>query len=442
MRTDKIFVSITLVIVQSICFPAAIQASGDLFVESEDRLMHFDETGEFLREFRFHDEDLGKFNLSKIAIGIDNDIYMRGFYADHQFTTMGVYRDDLVTEEMESFLPMTFQDFLSIDDMAIDQNGLVYLAATAADRQFLEAYDGATGDLAARIENIAPNDLVFDANGRLTIGDKVELPGGPQFVSLSDDVPNLQYSTVVTSRPIVGDLDGEVYLRSIRDPEGGTKLIKLSDENMSYPVSDYSLGFSFDEDGNVYYVDFFSGVFRTTPDGVTNKLDFPPKVRAGDFLSETAYEPFSGRFSDELSLPLSVRDITRITREVYEGRVRDEWDVDASGDINSSELLQFFASEGVNVGDVDFDGIFNSGDLVNLFRQGHYDAAALIDSEWSDGDFNGDRAFNSSDLALAFQAGNYEVQPVADTLAVPEPTAFVYWCLGLLAVMSRQRRPR
>lgn len=86
-------------------------------------------------------------------------------------------------------------------------------------------------------------------------------------------------------------------------------------------------------------------------------------------------------------------------------------------------------------GDADGNGRFDSGDLVRVFRTGHYENVADGAVNWTMGDWNADGLFDSSDLVTAFREGNYAVA----TTPVPEPpptAALIVWLL----VAARHRR--
>ena len=59
-------------------------------------------------------------------------------------------------------------------------------------------------------------------------------------------------------------------------------------------------------------------------------------------------------------------------------------------------------------GDANLDGHFDSGDLVEVFKTGHYEDTIAANSTWATGDWNGDSEFDSSDLVSAFKEGGYE----------------------------------
>jgi hypothetical protein len=82
-------------------------------------------------------------------------------------------------------------------------------------------------------------------------------------------------------------------------------------------------------------------------------------------------------------------------------------------------------------GDANLDGEFDSGDLVEVFRAGHYEDGVERNSGWSTGDWNGDQEFDSGDFVKAFTGGGYERGPRPAAAAVPEPTPFFLGAIAL-----------
>ena len=88
-------------------------------------------------------------------------------------------------------------------------------------------------------------------------------------------------------------------------------------------------------------------------------------------------------------------------------------------------------------GDANLDGEFLSGDLVQVFVAGKYETSQP--AMWEEGDWNGDMLFGSGDMVLAFIDCGYETcgKPPKP---VPEPSALTLLAVGLLGLISVQRR--
>jgi hypothetical protein len=114
------------------------------------------------------------------------------------------------------------------------------------------------------------------------------------------------------------------------------------------------------------------------------------------------------------------------------------FDLDGSGKINASDLDMMVEDVfGTWYGDADLDGEFNTGDLVQVLGAGKYERQEY--AGWAEGDWNGDGVFGTGDLVMALEDGGYEKGPREDVAAVPEPTGWWLFVMGLLT--GPRRRP-
>jgi hypothetical protein len=331
-----------------------------------------------------------------------------------------------------------------VADIVADDQGKIYVAKSFENSVLV--FEGVTASKLGSIENINVEALYFDTSNReldVVVGgpflDNNGLRVEPQYVSTGEFAP-IKFSTIAAERggrSQVFDLNGQRY--EVHGDGSTRNLRSVEDPNISYPLSGVFAAMSFDENQNLYYFDFFSGIQRVSVDGQTQKIDRPAEHQSP--VTDMQYVPFLSRFKTggEEKPPLTIRDITRITREVFDGRVRDELDFNVSGSVTPGELIHFFEAEGVKVGDIDLDGTFGSKDLIDLFQQGRYEAALAVDSDWSNGDFNGDRKFTSGDLNLAFEAGKYEQTPPRGALGVPEPSGLALLLCGYIVALAYRR---
>ena len=102
-------------------------------------------------------------------------------------------------------------------------------------------------------------------------------------------------------------------------------------------------------------------------------------------------------------------------------------------------------------GDADLNGEFDSGDLVAVFRAGHYEDSLNGNSGWAQGDWNGDLEFDSSDLVAAFRAGGYDQGyrvfesdggPIVPAVPIPEPHSVAGAFLAILFLLQSVRRQK
>jgi hypothetical protein len=396
-------------------------------------IQQLDEKGEFLSAFQ------PGFNPVLITDGPNNDLFFFGNLLKDPEKTSGIWHYDILTDKLDLRVPI---DLGHVNDIDVDDQGNVYAASNvflgAESIRSVRVFDGATGSQLGAVENVYPKSIHIN---RREEGLKVVVNGSfplePQYVRATESAPLVDFSIIESDLDIVFDLNGSRY-QVLAD--GATRTLRhMDDQDISYPLSGLFAGMTFDDKQNLYYFDYFSGIQRVSVDGQTQKIDRPAEHQSP--VTDMQYVPFLSRVKTggEEKPPLTIRDITRLTREVFDGRVRDELDFDVSGSVRPGELIRFLESEGVSVGDIDLDGTFGSIDLINLFQQGRYEAALAVDSDWSNGDFNGDRQFTNGDLNLAFEAGDYEQTPPRGARGVPEPSGLALLLCGYIVALAYRR---
>ncbi len=94
-----------------------------------------------------------------------------------------------------------------------------------------------------------------------------------------------------------------------------------------------------------------------------------------------------------------------------------------NGDLNGDEVFDrqdvtFLVEDvlGTSAGDANLDGVFDSGDLVQVFRGGHYEDDSTGNSTWTTGDWDCNGEFDTSDLVEAFRVGKYVAAAVPSLL--------------------------
>jgi hypothetical protein len=134
---------------------------------------------------------------------------------------------------------------------------------------------------------------------------------------------------------------------------------------------------------------------------------------------------------------LDAADIDLLSAEVLNQTNEESFDLNGDSFVNGADRIRWVTDlKNTYFGDANLDGEFNSGDLVEVFRVGHYEDGVERNSGWSTGDWNGDQEFDSGDFVEAFVGGGYDMGPRISAAAVPEPNTF-FLCaiaLGILAV--------
>ena len=137
---------------------------------------------------------------------------------------------------------------------------------------------------------------------------------------------------------------------------------------------------------------------------------------------------------------LDANDIDLLSAEVRENTNDLRFDLNGDSLVDGDDRSTWVNElKGTYFGDANLDGEFNSGDLVEIFRIGHYEDEVAGNSSWSTGDWNGDQEFDSGDFVLAFSAGGYERGPRQEAAAVPEPNSpmLCVFAFGAMAIWRR-----
>ncbi|MDG2382779.1 MAG: PEP-CTERM sorting domain-containing protein [Pirellulaceae bacterium] len=136
---------------------------------------------------------------------------------------------------------------------------------------------------------------------------------------------------------------------------------------------------------------------------------------------------------------LTALDIDRLSDAALAGDNKSQFDLNGDSLVNQSDRevwvdeLKF-----TYFGDSNLDGEFNSTDFVVVFAEDKYEDGVDGNSGWGSGDWNGDKDFDSSDFVAAFGAGGYEMG-ARQVAAVPEPSTFLLFAIGLLICLVRRR---
>jgi len=137
---------------------------------------------------------------------------------------------------------------------------------------------------------------------------------------------------------------------------------------------------------------------------------------------------------------VDANDIDLIASAIRGGSTASQYDLNNDKAVNSADhryMIQVIKKTWF--GDANLNGLFNTSDFVSVFQRGEYEDGVAGNSGWSDGDWNGDADFNTADFVTAFQDGGFEQGPRAAVAAVPEPTGFALFALGLLSQLGRIR---
>ena len=185
------------------------------------------------------------------------------------------------------------------------------------------------------------------------------------------------------------------------------------------------------------------------PEGIP--VTIPVSIAADEFLWYAHMEDNSGGISGiiirSLGSPpatgdingngsLDTEDIDLLTAEVLANTNTAAMDLNGDGAVNQADR-SVWVTELRNTwfGDSNLDGEFNSSDFVAVFTSGKFEQD--LDASWAEGDWNGDNRFNSADFVAAFTDGGFELGPRPQAANVPEPTTYVFFVVGLIALMLR-----
>ncbi|MCA9197217.1 MAG: hypothetical protein KDA87_06750 [Planctomycetales bacterium] len=415
-------VYLTIMFTLAIAMPRVLLASGDIFAAGGLGVFHFSSDGQYLETL------FPELSVALVQPGGSNTLFTMG--------QDGISRVDLLSGTVELVLPNVSGHNVSlrrrIENFAASNDNKLYVAMSASvehDATHLYVFDGLTGDQNGALENAAYSFDVDRDSGELVVG----LPVDPDAVIDRTSNEGVQFHTVAATVAAVAP-GGQVFQREFVD-ENRQQLVSMDDSSLTYSLERVHLGYTFDEFGNLFYSSI-ANIQKVALNGTAIQFETPPNFLG---TSDVQYIPFLNRYGDDTS-PLSIRDVTMVTREVASGRVRDELDVDSSGNVTTEELISFLRSEQIVVGDANLDGIFNATDLVDVFQLSNFEAGEDLTLDWSMGDFNGDRQFSTRDLVMAFVAGGYDGNSPT-VQSVPEPSVFSLFFPALIIVAClRDRR--
>ena len=140
----------------------------------------------------------------------------------------------------------------------------------------------------------------------------------------------------------------------------------------------------------------------------------------------------------------SCADVDLLVSAIVQQSSDLEFDLTGDGNVNQQDLDAWLAEAGAAelnsgqpylYGDANLDSVVDASDF-NIWNGNKFTST----SAWCSGDFNADGSVDTSDFNIwnsnKFQSAN------AGASVVPEPTAFVLACLGLVGVQSIRRRKR
>ena len=160
-------------------------------------------------------------------------------------------------------------------------------------------------------------------------------------------------------------------------------------------------------------------------------------IMGGDFSDFGVGGGLIGDFDN--SGALDVADIDMLAAAVRDNSQDGKFDLNSDSNIDALDQDVWVNDlKNTYFGDANLDGEFNSSDFVQVFQSGEYEDAVVGNSTWATGDWNGDGDFTSSDFVKAFQGGGFEQGP--RPAAVPEPSAIVLLCCGILPLLRRNRK--
>lgn len=268
---------------------------------------------------------------------------------------------------------------------------------------------------------------------------------------------------------LVGDLPGLIEDPASPDPPPGATLIfdfdSGSDENNSLAVwgFDSDVGLGDDEggggpgdSGGPLFIDgaiagiFSFGLPAATGADATESWD----GSWGEVFGSTRVSPLqefiaeatggAARFTTDgdfdLDNQLTEADIDRLAEAIKQQSTDSKFDLNRDGGLDAEDYqLWVIDIKQTWLGDSTLDGHFDSGDLVEVFKAGHYEDGIESNSTWATGDWNGDRDFDTGDLVSAFNDGGFEAGLRMPVVAVPEPSCMMPFALGLFGILSRLR---
>ncbi|MCA9167731.1 MAG: PQQ-dependent sugar dehydrogenase [Planctomycetales bacterium] len=136
---------------------------------------------------------------------------------------------------------------------------------------------------------------------------------------------------------------------------------------------------------------------------------------------------------------LDVGDINELAAAIRSGSTASQYDLNHDGKVNIDDHRSWVHDlRGTWLGDTNLDGEFNESDFLGPLQSGQYEDNIVGNGRWEYGDWNGDGEFNSSDLVTVLTEGGYRVGPRQAVAAVPEPTSYVLFALGSIAICRRR----
>ncbi|MEZ6117169.1 MAG: hypothetical protein R3C28_11425 [Pirellulaceae bacterium] len=395
---------------------------GDVFVAAGHGIWQYDTSGQLLEVL--HPEK----NLALVESGDDNDLFAIG----HD----GLWHFDLLSGDA---ILLNSIDGTPVVDFEYG-NGLVFTYGCCNGPSQFTVLDAVTGRELQMYENsFSPKRMEFNhATGALRVSRNAwKIPDDPIF----------EVEVSPLGAFVLDPFSYEFEQVRVDEEEIISRYVDPNDPLRTYDIVDVPSGFAnpnnvaIDESGNLYYAGVFDTLFKVSESGERFSFERPPSANGTNWLLDVAYQPFLNRYGDDTS-PLSIRDVTMVTREVASGRVRDELDVDSSGNVTTEELISFLRSEQIVVGDANLDGIFNAADLVDVFQLSNFEAGEELTLDWSMGDFNGDRQFSTRDLVMAFVAGGYHGNsPTVQSVPEPGVLSLLMPAFIIVACLHHRRWP-
>ncbi len=280
---------------------------------------------------------------------------------------------------------------------------------------------------------------------------KVETGGGGD--TNRSEFTDLEYNPAVSPYVYASygsfDRDSSATQNSlyILDPRDNFNLVNEIDNSMSMETA---REIALDTEGNLLATQF-SATIELIPnaDDPTNVAD----NTSIDWYLPLETSSFSG-LDVAIGLPIDLGvegdfdgngvldavDIDLLTDAANGGSDDPMFDLNADGAIDSEDRRIWVVDlKKTYFGDANLDLEFGSGDLVAVFAAGKYENQQP--AGWAEGDWDGNSIFESGDLVAAFADGGYELGPRENVAAVPEPSACLLACLGILSIIASGRRP-
>jgi hypothetical protein len=408
---------------------------GDVYVATIAGVSRFENDGQLLQT-AFRD-----LNLSHLAWDGADELFLYGNRKDmisgrHVF---GIWSYNFLTDE----LSLRARDDQLPSDFTVGPDGNIY--KSAIDWGTIRVYDEKGNNIREIVlSDAVTNSIAFGRDGQLYASTRPNVsgpPGGiPDIRRLNSNSDMNQPADVVRTTTVesilVGNPKGDLFVGSFDN--NGRFFVKWDpttgqfSEN-KYPVSGIYIGMSFDEAGNLFYADTFTGAIKKVDvSGTTFTFAKSPRP-----VLDIVHVPMVPRRA--LATSIDTSELDQGIRTIHAGTATRGFDRNLDGKLDQTDLVWFVQDHQLTVGDVDFDRDLDSSDLIAVFQVGQYEDGVYANSSWITGDWTGDREFDSADLTLAFAAGSYEsVTRIA--VGVPEPGGSSIMFLFSIRWLIRRRR--